>query len=121
MAKYLEFTFPIALSGADPENPEETLTRMAYPTLTFDKPTDSRNVRKQIIKFMQVRYNHKITPDQAKEYYAFGVSHMKAVRQAAHDMMENWDSDDTAMLEAAAASQRIADKVLDEHEEKVKV
>lgn len=113
--KFMEFTFPMMCSGLDPENPEETLIKMVYPTIQFSTPASPRNIRKHIIKLIKTRYRKQITTAQAKAMFDLGVEHMYRIRGMAQDAIDNIEMDAGEAMHLVAQAQEKAEKELDEN------
>lgn len=115
--KFMEFTFPMMCSGLDPDNPDETLIKMVYPTIQFSKPASPRNVRKHIIKLIKHRYKRQITSEQSKKMFELGVEHMYQIREMAQGAMDSLDQNEGAVLDLIASAQAKVEKALDENPE----
>ena len=106
-----EFTFPLAVSGKDPDNPEMGMTKMFYPTLTFKRAASARSVRMAVKRFMKMRFKMVLTKKQVWDIFELGLEHMFKVREQAQKTMDNWDDNSNAVISQA---QKNFDKLAEE-------
>lgn len=101
-SRYLEFTFPLAVSGIDPDDDTKELTKIIYPTLKFKEPSSGRDVRRAIKKFIRNRFNQKPTKDDLWNMFNLGIEYMYRLRVEAQIALNKADGSVSERIIATA-------------------
>lgn len=117
--KYIRFSFPMAASGEDPDNPGKIKTGIIYCHLNFKTPADARAVKKAIAKLVKKRYGRAVPKAVVNEMFNLGVQHTHEIVSDAQGTLDKMSSDPDFAKSIAVQAQANAIKQMEQEEPEV--
>lgn len=112
MSLYIEFTFPVLLSGED-KTTDKAKSAIQYVTLNFPRPTKKRGVKLAINRYFKEVVRTNIDKELTNNIFDLGLDYMKYVRELAQESLNSVKQEDI-LSAVVKATERAKERKLKE-------